>query len=352
MKAKRLTMIATLVAVAILFVGCKKEKAENKAYEPQATPIEGMLHFNSAEEFLETQQKVLAMGEAERRDWERQQGFKSFATKCYELLEDFEAKGINSEEDVYDFVKENSKYFYIHEENGEKSVKCYLSASSYFYLVNEERLLQTENQCMKAFEEGVAHCSIMYLDEIMQIKSFFERSFSDHISFVQLKNNVQSTNHCITNPSRGDEIISLGNTSAYKGLRASRTSPSEGNRNIIEVRETETYYAPMENMPAQYYTDMFVYNYPEHRIAGIWFPCQRRKSFAVTVNWTTWVYYTPNAQSINFTVMDDGGYYTRRTFEFLPGQIYGYSFDRFYGSAYTYDTPAMMNFDSNLPDFY
>ena len=28
MKAKRLTMIATLVAVAILFVGCKKEKAE------------------------------------------------------------------------------------------------------------------------------------------------------------------------------------------------------------------------------------------------------------------------------------------------------------------------------------
>ena len=28
MKAKRLTMIATLMAVAILFVGCKKEKAE------------------------------------------------------------------------------------------------------------------------------------------------------------------------------------------------------------------------------------------------------------------------------------------------------------------------------------
>lgn len=115
MTTKSMTRIAVVMAAFALFVGCKKEKAEIKTNESKATRIEGMLHFNSAEEFAETQQKVTSMGEAERREWERQQGFKSFATKCHELLEDFEAKGINSEEDVYDFVKENSKYFYIHE---------------------------------------------------------------------------------------------------------------------------------------------------------------------------------------------------------------------------------------------
>lgn len=205
---------------------------------------------------------------------------------------------------------------------------------------------------MKAFEEGVAHCSIMYLDEIMQIKSFFERSFSDHISFVLLKNNVQSTNPCITNPSRGDEIISLGNNSAYMGLRASRTSFSEGNRNIIELIEEEIYIPAVdENMFAQYISRLFINNYPEHRVAGMWFPCQRQKSFAVTVNWRTWINNTPNAQSKSLTVMDEGGYTTIRTLDAIMSPIDAYSFDRFYGSAYTYDTPAMMNFDSNLTNF-
>lgn len=346
-------MIATLMAVAILFVGCKKEKAENKAYEPQATPIEGMLHFNSAEELSETLLKIQEMSETERREWERRQGFKSYATKCYELLEDFEAKGINSEEDVYNFVKENSEYFYIHEENGEKSVKCCLIVSPYFYLVNEERLLQTGNQCMKAFEEGVAHCSIKYLDEIIQIRSFSERSFSDYISFVQLKSISQSTNSIITNPSKGDVIKPLGNSSEYMGLRASRTSWREGNRNTIELIEEEIYIPPVdENMFAQYITNLFIFNYPEHRIAGLWFPCQRRKSFAVTVKWSTRINYTINTRSKSFTVIDEGGYTTRRTLEAIMSPINAYSFKHFYGSAYTYDTPAMMNFDSNQPNFY
>lgn len=344
-------MIATLVAVAILFVGCNKEKAENKAYEPQATPIEGMLHFNSAEEFLETQQKVLAMGEAERRDWERQQGFKSFATKCYELLEEFEAKGINSKEDAYNFINKNSEYFYILDENGEQTVKCHLSISPYFYLVNEERLVQTENQYLKAFEEGVVYCSINYLDEIKQIHSFTERSNSDVMFFVQLNSNVQNAKLHSTNPSKGDSFTDLGNTSTYKGLRATRTSSSEGNRNNIELLEMETYYPPMDLIPAQYYTRLYIHNHPEHRVAGIWFSCQRQKSFAVSVNWTTWYYYTPVTQSTSFTVIDDGGYNTYRDIEVIPMQINGYSFDCFNGSAYTYDTPAMMNFDSDLTHF-
>lgn len=49
--------------------------------------------------------------------------------------------------------------------------------------------------------------------------------------------------------------------------------------------------------------------------------------------------------------MDEGGYTTIRTLDAIMSPIDAYSFDRFYGSAYTYDTPAMMNFDSNLTNF-
>lgn len=353
MKTKKLTVLAATMTAFLLFTGCKKEKtgnAENNAFAPQVT-CEGMLHFNSSEEFAETQQKVMTMGEVERRDWERQHGFKSYATKCYELLEEFEAKDINSEEDVYNFVKENSKYFYIYEEDGEKTVKCRLSASPYFYLVNEESLVQAENQFMKAFDEGVVYCSTNYLDQIKQVNTYSESTFSDKMSCVQLNQSIQNEAPFIQNLSKQDNIVSLGNTTAYKGLRASRTSSSEGNRNTIELLEMETYYPPMDNTPAQFFTHLFIHNYPEHRVAGMWFACQRQKSFAVTVTWATQIYANPVTQTQNYTVIDDGGYNTNETLEFLPMQIISYSFDLFKGSAYTYDTPYMMNFNSNLNNF-
>lgn len=343
-------VMATLVMVFAMG-SCKKEKSETRSNEQQATPVDGLLHFNSAEEFLETQQKVTAMNEAERRNWEQQQGFKSFATKCYELIEEFEAKGISSEEDVYSFVNKNGEYFYILDENGEKTVKCHLSVSPYFYLVNEERLVQMESQCMKAFEEGVVYGSVNYLDEIKQIHSFSKHPFPDNLSFVQLNSSVQDINQHSPCLLKGDSFLDLGNTTSYKGLRAIRTSSTEGNRNNIELLVMETYYPPMELIPAQYYTRLYIHNYPEHRVAGMWFPCQRRKNFDVSVKWTTWGYYSPVTQATSFTVIDDGGYNTYRDIEVIPMQINGYSFDRFNGSAYTYDTPSMMNFDSDLSHF-
>ena len=347
MTTKRFTLFAIVMAAFVLLVGCKKEKTENVALAPQAS-VSGMLHFNSAEEFLETQQMVLAMSETERREWEQQQGFKSYATKCYELLEDLEAKGIHSDQDIYDFVKENSEYFYIQDVNGEKSVKCHLSFSPYFYLVNEDRLLlQAENLCMKAFEEGVVYCSIEYLDQIKQINSFSERSFSDNMSYVQLNHRIQNDTQLTQNSTKQDNIESLGNTTAYKGLRATRKDWTEGNRNTIELLVLEVYFAE----PGQYITELFIHNYPEHRVAGLWYPCQRRKNFAVTVTWETRVYANYVTQTDDFNAVDDGGYITNRVLESIPMRIEGYKFDLFKGSAYTYDTPYMMNFNSSQNNF-
>lgn len=347
MKTTKTKFLLGLLAIMLLAVGCKKEKTENITTTPQ-TSASGILQFDSAEEFLETQQKVLAMSETERREWERQQGFKSYATKCYELLENFEAQGIHSNQDVYNFVKENSEYYYIQDENGEKSVKCHLCYSPYFYLVNEDKLLlQTENLCIKAFDEGVVYCSIEYMDQIKQINSFSERSFSDNMSYVQLNNKIQNSTQLTQNSTKNDIIDILGNNTAYKGLCATRKDWREGNRNIIELIVMEAYFA----QPGQYITDLLIHNYPEHRIAGLWFPCQRRKNFTVTVTWETRVYANYVKQTDSFNAVDDGGYYTNRVLESIPIRIEGYKFDLFKGNAYTYDTPRMMNFNSSQTNF-
>jgi hypothetical protein len=348
MTKKRFTLFAIVMAAFVLFVGCKKEKTEEK--NPSASEAcVGMLHFNSAEEFRETQEKVLAMSETERREWERQQGFKSYATKCYELLEELEKQGITTDEDVFSFAKTNSKYFYIQEENGEKSLKCYLFYTPYFYLANEDRLLSlTENLCMKIFEEGVVFCSIDYLEQLKNIDSFSERLISDNMAFVQLNRNYHPL---IENLSRTDEFNILGNGQYYKGLRATRKNWKEGNRNNIELLETEVYYPPTDATPGQYITNIYIYNYPEHRVAGLWYPCQRRKNFDVTVTWKTKINGVEYSHTGNYTAVDDGGYNTTRGLELIPLRIDDYSFELFQGTAYTYDTPYMVNFDSSQSDF-
>lgn len=173
MKRKRFILFAIIMAAFALFVGCKKEKTEEK--NPSASEAcVGMLHFNSAEEFRETQEKVLAMSETERREWERQQGFKSFATKCEELFEGLEAKGINSDEDIYSFVKENSDYFYIREEEGEKYLTSYLEYSSYYQFVDENRMLRIGDNVIKVFDEGVVTAPVINENNLLNVTSFYE----------------------------------------------------------------------------------------------------------------------------------------------------------------------------------
>ena len=173
MKATKTTLVVGLLAMMFLAVGCKKEKTEEKV-SSNSDGCVGMLRFNSAEEFRETQEKVLAMSEAERREWEQQQGFKSYATKCEELFEELEAKGINSDEDIYNFVKENSDYFFIREEDGEKYLTSYLEFSSYYRFVDENRMLQIGDNIIKAFDDGIISAPIEEQENLLNVTSFYE----------------------------------------------------------------------------------------------------------------------------------------------------------------------------------
>ncbi len=185
MPRKSITLFAMLMATIVLFPGCKKEKTAELAATQVAS---GMLCFNSPEDFFETQQKVLAMSETERREWELQQGFESYATKCNELFEAFEAKGIESDEDIYNFVKENPDYFYIFiDEDGEEYLKSYLEDTYYNNLANENRMLRIGESIYKVFDEGIIRTSVEDQTNLLQVSSFYG---SRHDGFSYYENHI------------------------------------------------------------------------------------------------------------------------------------------------------------------
>jgi hypothetical protein len=253
---KKLSIIAILslmaAAFAVAAVSCKKDKTTT--ISSATDPCIGMLHFNSSEEFVETQQKVLAMTVAERREWEQQQGFKSYATKCEELFEEFEANGINSDEDIYNFVKENPDYFYIREEEGELYLTSYLENLPCSYLVNEKQLIQSNDKIIKAFANGYASLDFKDLSIIDDLKSL-----DDCIPFQNI------TVSQITSKS----IVK-------KQFRQDNTDGDGRERTLAEVYITNT--------PVDTWESVFFIR-PYKKTLGVWYYAKRTITGEMVAHW-------------------------------------------------------------------
>ena len=316
---KRFTLFAIIMATFALLMGCKKEKAESTISSASETFV-GMLHFNSAEEFKETLEKALAMNEAERREWEQLQGFKSYATKCEELFEAFEAKGINSDEDIYNFVKENSDYFYIREEEGEKFLSSYYENSPFYYFMNCNQVLAIGDTLIKVFDHYLAKTTV---DKSKEINSLKEGVFEEGYDYYYFIDNVSITKE-----------YSCDCTSTESVFRS-----TEGN-NRLYVRFTIS--SPGYNVYLCYYKLR-----PYHRVMGVWYYCSRTIYYDFTVNWK----YKLNSNSINEwtygsgTASDTHGTGASCIEDYLlnknayPNTWYNLQFTSFSGWAQTPDTP-------------
>lgn len=352
MTTKRFTMFAIVMVMCVLFVGCKKEKTENVAYAPQ-TSVSGMLHFNSAEEFLETQQKVLAMSETERRKWEQQQGFKSYATKCYELLEKLEAKGISSDQDIYDFVNENSEYFYIYEENGEKYLQNRLENTLYRYLVNENQMMTQNNVAMKVFEEGIVTGPIKGINEMYSIEKFENVGFKNGLLYNPTETEIVDFTHYTSETESDtreikDSIWRDAKTAtkwSYIGQRIKTGLFANANRNVTKVYFERYQYSTqmIGDVPTPIYHWRSVGTVkPYHRIAGIWYVCQRTKTYNIHTEWS--YDNMPSSDSGSDTSIElegIGGYeriFFNNDYSTKPVE---FKFDEFSGWSFTPDTPQI-----------
>lgn len=301
MTKKWFTLFAIVMAAFVLFVGCKKEKTEET---PISTPEAclGILHFNSLEEFRETQEKVLAMSETERREWERQQGFKSYATKCEELFEELEAKGINSDEDIYNFIKENSDYFYIREEEGEKYLTSYLEFSSYYQFVDENRMVRIGSNVIKVFDEGVICAPTNKGEELLNVTTFYEPArdgffYYENTQSEFLEESKDNEDGC--NCGRQETIVRKTNVNGYERTYArfyiENKSISTGNSGLDEYYYLLGYRNVNYRMKVRPYRKNF----------GIWFWCQRTISY--NVNYSVFDNFLCQVVSDNKQGQDGGG---------------------------------------------
>ena len=357
MKKVRYILAAFMVAAvaAVVFVGCKKDKETETASTEKGNSYSGILCFSTPEEFSETRHKVLAMTETERREWEKQQGFKSYATKCYELFEAFEAKGINSDQDIYDFVKENSDYFYIREEEGELYLSNYLEESPYFYFANEEQLIQMGKDAMKIFQEGVATCNADKKHLLLKCSSYLDSNLFTEISFFPNErkeflpiNNIIYKDFSNEKKTVEDKVWCDANEwdlISYIGQRVTTWFIySEANRNVTKVyyqrylHSTQT----VSNVAIPiYHWEIVGLVKPYHRVAGIWFGCSRTMTYNLK---TEWIYDNiPIGDGIDNSTELGGISGTSRTFLYrdYSSKPIEFKIKSFHGWSKTPDTPQI-----------
>ncbi len=321
MPRKSITLFAMMLATIVLFPGCKKEKTAELAATQAAS---GMLCFNSPEEFAEAQQKVLAMSEAERREWEQQQGFKSYATKCNELFEAFEAKGIESDEDIYNFVKENPDYFYIFiDEDGEEYLKSHLEDTPYPFYANERRLFAIHDTVIKVFEHYMIKAAKNDINMLLHLE---EGVFDDDFDYFDFSSN---------------DILSREYSCDCDITEAIFRTTKSNNRLYVRF-----YIGPtgvLNNYRCGYRLR------PYHRIAGIWYYCSRTISYNFSVNWkykdslaynSPWVYGGNSASDVNGTGSSCIDGFLLNVYLPVGAYMNDLQFVSFNGWAKTPDTPS------------
>lgn len=353
---KKLTLFTIVMAAFVLLVGCKKEKTTETANATQSAVCSGMLHFKSAEDFAETQQKVLTMGETERREWERQQGFKSYATKCYELLEDLEAKGEKSDEDIINFVKKNSDYFYIREEGGDKYLSSYLEETPFSYLANEKQMLQIGNMCAKAFNEGTIWSKSDNVSVLSTITHYDNQRQHEGLTCfdtekILSKEFAEDTHHSFEQPRKkhypynDDNQWKDSDTDTYKSYISQRITHhnwlySEGNRNVTKSQATGVHFYDQGIGQYVYLLTYETLIVPYHRVSGIWYRCKRSTSYDISSSWNV-----PLNGICDYHKKGTGSGYSTTVFSGTmpeyPNVAAGFTINTFSGWSSTLDTPKL-----------
>ena len=317
MKTNKLLLIAILMAAStFLFVGCKKEKDVKTNVFFQSNG-ETMLHFASMEEYYETRQAIMSMNKEERREWERLRGFQSFATKSEKLFETFETKGIDSDDDIYDFVKENSNYYCIDELDGEMYLRVCYEDSPFFMLMNESQLLAVGDTVYKVFDHYVAKGLLSNAECISKLK---EGVFDDGFKYDSLT----------------DQSMIKEWQCDCGGVETTFRSTESNNRLLVR------FYLGPNGATGGYRGDYLIR--PYHKTLGVWYFCTRTISYNFTATWKFknasgggWLYNSYSAQDLQGT---KSSAITGELFNMVFVNITDLQFYSFSGWADTPDVPT------------
>lgn len=288
-----LATIAISAVVLLTIQSCKKEEPEKNNSSNDSNIIESnrsggfhsyaernVLHFESAESLLSMASSVIRMNDSERTKWEEHNNFKSFYTKCNELIETMDTTNINS---IHNFVKNNSDYFYLSVQDNETYLLSYFDESFLRYFLNSYKMISVADRYYKIFKEGYIVASEEDKDYLYMIDSFEQSMYVNELDYYP----------------------------------ASRTVYDEEVYESIDGKDKLKVAFKIESHPI-FYNCALVNIYPYHKTLGIWIRCKRTISANVSAEWT-YSYFSNDVHtgSGNFQVDSDKSFGVSYEFGFM-----------------------------------
>lgn len=190
----------SLLIIAFL-TSCQKDGIELA----QDQKCSNILTFNSVEEFNNELNNVLKLSIEEKTKWEQQKGFKSWGLSSEKFYETINPESFKDLNEVKEFVKKNSNYIQLIQEEGEYSVEIKYYNNPLRFFMNEDNLLQIGDRAYKILEKGMVSSSIQNLNKLNEIDEISFDQFKDDPDLYYSKKNKQTMKSTSCNP--GDSEI-------------------------------------------------------------------------------------------------------------------------------------------------
>jgi hypothetical protein len=129
-------------------------------------------------------QKVNAMSEEQRKEWEKSKGFKSFGTQCDEFYETIDFESIKSIDQLKALDVNNILNIYTYE--GETIIEPKEYNSEEKFLMNTNKMFIVSNMVFKIVDSKRAATNISQIHVLQEISTY-----NDFLSHPMLSENLQ-----------------------------------------------------------------------------------------------------------------------------------------------------------------
>lgn len=162
-------LIPFLFIVTLFAAGCQLN--ENKL-ELIVDSGPAILNFQSEQEADDYLNQVQSLSLKELIAFEEARGFTSLQRKADMVMDKLAETDFSTEEELENFISNNSKFIEMIEENGEMRIVRAVDETSIHLLANVEGLFQIDDQRYKLFNDGIISSSLSKADQLDQVNSF------------------------------------------------------------------------------------------------------------------------------------------------------------------------------------
>lgn len=202
-----------LLLVSAIFISCEKEDVAIQ----KTTNIEkqNILTFKNAEEFNETMVKVNSMNEAQRKNWETEQGFESFGSICDKFYKTIKPEKFKSKDEVNSFVLDNIDKIQIYtDDTGEEYCEVQEFNNPARFLLNCDRMYLIGTTVYKEFGDRIISTDIYNFERLKNVTNI-EAILSEPTFKLSEKHNINKISSANITEASGSATAKIG-SETYK----------------------------------------------------------------------------------------------------------------------------------------